>query len=71
MNRFKGLDLDNSVPFKNYGQRSVILYRKRQRKPSQRKRKARKQSGCLRRLYKEQENEEKQKARERGKGTSN
>ena len=52
MNRFKGLDLDNSVPFKNYGQRSVILYRKQQRKPSQRKRKARKQSGYLRKLYK-------------------
>ena len=47
------------------------MYRKQGLKPSQGKRCARRQSGCLRRLYKEQENEEKQKARERGKGTPN
>ena len=35
---------------KNYEQRSIILYRKQQTKPSQRKRNARKQSGCLRSL---------------------
>ena len=44
---------------KNYGQRFVILYTKRQTKPSQRKRKARKQSGYLRRLYKGLKKEEK------------
>jgi len=43
----------------------------RQTKPSQRKRKARRQSGYQRRLYEEQKNEERRKARERGKGTSN
>ena len=42
MNRFKALDL----------QRSIILYRRQWTKPSQRKRKARRQSGYLRRLYK-------------------
>ena len=50
-NRFKGLDLVNMC-LKNYGWRSVILYRRQRTKPSQRKRKARRQSGYLRRLYK-------------------
>ena len=50
MNRFKGLDLVNKVD--NYGWRPMILHRKQQAKSRQRKRKARRQSGCLRRLYK-------------------
>ena len=50
MNRLKGLDLVNSVP--EDGQRSTVLYSKQQTKPSQLKRKARRQSGYLRRLYK-------------------
>ena len=37
---------------KNYGARFVILYRRQQTEPSQRKRNARRQSGYLRRLYK-------------------
>ena len=47
MNRFKGLDLVNSVPEE---QRSVILYRRQQTKSSSRKRKATWPSGYLRRL---------------------
>ena len=39
-------------------------------KQSQRKRKAKRQSGYLRRLYKLRKNKEKRKARERAKGTS-
>ena len=49
-NRFKKLDLVYGVP-ENYGQRFITLYR-RQSKPSLRKRNARRQSDCLRRLYK-------------------
>ena len=47
------------------------MYRMQQTKPSQRKRKARRQSGYLRRLYKYLKKEKKQKAREKGKGASN
>ena len=39
-NKFKGLDLVNSVP-EELQQRFMILYRRQQTKPSQRKRKAR------------------------------
>ena len=55
----------------SYGPRSIILYTRRHTKQFQRKRKAKRQSGYLRRLYKFQKNKAKQKARERGKGTSN
>jgi len=44
------------VCLKNYGQRFVILYRRQKTKLSQGKRKARRQSGDLRRLYKHQKN---------------
>ena len=37
---------------KKYGWRFITLYRKQLPKPSQRKRNARRSSGCLRRLYK-------------------
>ena len=49
-NTFKGLNLIECL--KNYGWRFVILYRRLWSKPSPRKRKARRQSGCLRRPYK-------------------
>ena len=49
----------------------MALIMLRQTKPSQRKRKARRQSDYQGRFYKEQKNEEKRKARERGKGTYN
>ena len=63
MNRFKGLDLIEFL--KNYRRRIITFYRKHWLKPSQRKRRARRQSGCLRKLYKELRKEEKQKAREK------
>ena len=44
-----------------------MLYRGQGTQPSQRKRKARRQSGCLRRLYEQLKKEEKQKGREKGK----
>ena len=68
--RFKGLELVNSVP-ENYGQRSIILYRKQKIKPSPRKRKVRRQGCYLRRTYKYLKREDKQKAREKGKDISN
>ena len=68
ISRFKGLDLVDRV-LKNYGQRFATLYRRQWLKPSQRKRNARKQSGCLRGLPKQLRKEEKWKAREKGKDT--
>ena len=50
MNRFKGLDLVNSVPELWMEVRKIV--KEAANKPSQRKRKARRQSGYLRRLYK-------------------
>ena len=47
--RFKGLDLTECL--KNYGQRFVTLYRRQQSKPCPRKTNAKRQNGCLRRLY--------------------
>ena len=47
------------------------MYRRLQTKPSQRKGKARRQSGYLRGLYKYLKKEKKQKAREKGKGIYN
>ena len=55
MNRFKELDLIECL--KNYGWRSVTLYRRWLPKPSLRKRNARRQNCCLRRLYKRQRRE--------------
>ena len=49
-NRFKGLDLIESL--KNYGRRFVTLYKKQRSRPSPRKRKGKRQNGCLRRPYK-------------------
>ena len=50
MNRFKGLDLVNSVP--ELWMEVCNIVKEAEKKPSQRKRKARRQSGYLRRLYK-------------------
>ena len=50
-NRFKGLDLIECM--KNYGRRSMTLYRSQGSGPSRRKRNAKRQNGCLRRPYKE------------------
>ena len=49
-NRFRGQDLIDCLM--NYGQRFVTLYRRQGSRPSPRKRNAKKQNGCLRRLYK-------------------
>ena len=49
-NRFKGLDPVECL--KNYGWRFVTLNKRQWPKLSQRNRNARRQSGCLRRLYK-------------------
>ena len=49
-NRFKGLDLIECLM--NYGLRFVTLYRRQGSRPSPRKRNAKKQNGCLGRLYK-------------------
>ena len=46
-NRFKGLDLIECL--KNYGWRFMTLYRRQWSRPSPRKRKAKRQNGCLRR----------------------
>ena len=49
-NKFKGLYLIECL--KNYGQRFITLYRRQGLRPSPRKSKAKRQSGCLRRPYK-------------------
>ena len=50
-NRFKGLELVNSMP-EELWMEAHDVYRRQRTKPSQRKRKARRQSGYLRRPYK-------------------
>ena len=50
-NRFKGLDLIDKCLI-NYGMRFVTLYRRQGSRPSPWKRNAKKQNGCLGRLYK-------------------
>ena len=49
-NRFKGLHLIECL--KNCGWRFVTLYRRQGSRPRSRKRKLKRQNGCLRRLYK-------------------
>ena len=49
-NRFKGLDLIECLM--NYRQKFVTLHRRRESRPSPRKRNAKKCNGCLRRPYK-------------------
>ena len=50
INRFKRLDLIECL--KNYGRRFVTLYRSQGSRPSPRKINAKRQNGCMRRLYK-------------------
>ena len=66
MNRFKGLDLADRMPEKLWKEVCNTVQGVGP-KPFQRKRKARKQSDCLRKLYKLLREEEKQKGREKGK----
>ena len=49
-NRFPGLDLIDCL--KNYGWRFVTLYKRQWSRPSPIKRNAKRQNGCLRKLYK-------------------
>ena len=56
INRFRGLDLIECL--KNCGWRFITLFLRQWQKPSQRKRNARRQSGCLKRLYKAEERRE-------------
>ena len=49
-NRFKGLDLIDKVPDELWMERFMTLYRRLGSRPSPRKRNAKKQIGCLRRL---------------------
>ena len=51
-NRFKGLDLIDSIP-DNFGWRFVTLYRRQGSRPYLQKRNAKKQNDCLGRPYKE------------------
>ena len=51
MNRFKGLDLVDRVPEELWAEVHNTV-QEAVNNPSQRKRKAKRQSGCLRRLYK-------------------
>ena len=66
--RFEGLDLIDRVPEELWTEVCNIV-QGQWPKASQRNRNARKQSGCLRGLYKQLRKEEKRKARERGKDT--
>ena len=50
-NRFKGLDLIDRVPDELW-MKFMTLYRRQGSRPSSRKRNAKSQNGCLRRLYK-------------------
>ena len=71
VNRLTGLDKVDRVS-EDYGQRSVTRYKRQWPKPFQRKRNARRQSGCLRRrLYRYLRKEEKQNTREKGKDVLN
>ena len=66
-NRFKGLDLTDRLPDELWTEVHDIVQDTGSR-PSTRKRNAKKQNGCLTRLYKQLRKEEKQKARdEKGK----
>ena len=55
----------------NYRWRFLTLYRRQGARPSPRKRNARRQSGCPRRLYTELRKEEKLKTKEKGKDIPN
>ena len=56
---------------KNYGWRFITLYRRQQKKAVPNKKKSKKAKGLSQEAFKNLKKEEKQKPRERGKGTSN
>ena len=64
-NRFRELDLIECLM--NYGWRFMTLYRREESITSPRKRKAKKQNGCLRRPYKSCEKKRSKKQRRKGK----
>ena len=64
-NRFKGVDLIECLM--NYGRRLMTLYRRQGSRPSPRKRNAKKQNGCLRRLINSCEKKRSEKQRRKGK----
>ena len=63
--RFKGLDLIECL--KNYGRRSVTLYRRQGSRPSPRKSNAKGQNGCLRSLTNSWEKKRGERQRRKGK----
>ena len=63
-NRFKGVDLIECLM--NYGRRLMTLYRRQGSRPSPRKRNAKKQNGCLRRLTNSWEKKRSEKQRRKG-----
>ena len=65
-NRFKGLELIDTVPNELW-MRFVTMYRRQGSRPSPRKINTKRQNGCLRRPYKYLRIEEKQKAKEKRK----
>ena len=70
MNRFKGLDLDNTVPEKLWTKvRSIV--KEAVNKTVPKKKKSKKAKGLSREALKDLKKKEKQKPREKGKGTSN
>ena len=69
MNRLKGLDLVNRVPEELWKEVHNIVQEAVTK--TIRERNVRRQSGCLRRLYKLLRKEEKQKAMEKGKNICN
>ena len=62
-NRFKGLDLIEYL--KNYEQRFMTLYRRQLSRPFPRKRNAKRQNGCLRRLTNYEKKRSEQQRRKR------
>ena len=64
-NRFNGLDLIECLM--NYGWKFMSSYRRQRSRPSPRKRNAKMQNGCLRRLCKQLRKEEKPNAKEKRK----
>ena len=64
-NIFKGLDVIECLM--NYGQMFMALYRRQGTRPSPRKRNAKKQNDCLRRLYNICEKKRSKKQRRKGK----
>ena len=67
MNRFKGLDLVNSVPEELWMEVLNTAQEGKQTEPSQREGKTRRQGGYLRRVYKQVKKERREKQGRKGK----